>query len=132
MKYPLFVFLFLLMYSKAQGSSCCGGSQSAPALITTDSKSQLSTVSSYSSIIGDSPPDGIPIFRAPNDFDTTSTIQISGAMTFTERWQAGINLPFVARSRSRPDGNASYSGLGDLALTLGYEFLPEYEYSIWK
>jgi hypothetical protein len=56
------------------------------------------------------------------------TFKIEAAHIFQDRWQAGISIPVVDRSLA---GDSS-SGLGDVAGTLGYEYLPDWDYNPWR
>ena len=48
--------------------------------------------------------------------------------SFLDRWQVGVSLPVMQRTMS----DQTYSGLGDVAVSMGYEVLPEWNYSLWR
>ncbi len=111
---------------------CCGGGSSLPSLITGDDRSQMSVLVSRGAIIGDAPPQGIPIFRSSEDAEEIDTINLSGAYLLTEGLQIGTVVPLIRRSREVGTDLAAAQGIGDLALDIAYEFLPEFSYSPWK
>ncbi len=127
----MFVF-FLLQLTNAMAAPCCGGGSAAPAIISGDDRYQLSATTSRSVVIGDAPEKGIPVFRSKNDNEITQSYRLDGAMVFAERLQAGVSLPFVQRAISKTSLKEEGTGFGDLRGNLGYEILPEWDYSVWK
>ncbi|MBC7370759.1 MAG: serine protease spb1 [Bdellovibrionaceae bacterium] len=121
------LFALLLIPAKVFASACCGGAFTLPAVITGDDAAQLSTSFSRSNIQADVGADGVWTKRKSTDM--TQIFKIDGARIFNDRWQAGFSLPVQTR---QIDGLGSSSGLGDVALQGGYEYLPEWEYSPWK
>lgn len=114
----------------AQGAACCAGSSAAPALISGDDWVQLSATVSRSQVIGDAPAQGLPVFRSQGNAEITQIYRLDGAWMFADRWQTGASIPLIHHSNER--ARASSTGLGDLRFNLGYEILPEWEYSTWK
>lgn len=129
LKSLIFNFLILSAPASAFAAACCGGGFALPALITGDSKAQLTTSYSYSKIDTDVFADGIWQKRATED--GTAIYKIEGAHIFADRFQAGITLPIYNRSVSGLQGGSS-TGLGDVTGQLGFEFLPEWNYSSWR
>lgn len=104
-------------------SACCGGAFSIPAVITGDDKAQVSTSFSHSRIHADVSPDGL--WRKRKADDITEVFKIDAAHIFVDRWQAGFSLPIQSRTK---EGRGTSSGLSDIAMQVGYEYLPEWEY----
>jgi hypothetical protein len=118
---------------RAWAAACCGGSSAAPALITGDDRAQVSVTVSQGRVIGDAPPDGLPVFRANGDDEFTRLVRLEAATLITDRWQAGLGVPVVQKSTEKSGSSGrSAAGLGDLALSVGYEALPEWDYSPWR
>jgi hypothetical protein len=60
--------------------------------------------------------------------EQTRLSRIETAHIFHDRWQGGISIPVVKRARQ---GEVS-AGWGDIAMNLGYEYLPDWDYSRWR
>jgi hypothetical protein len=108
------------------GAACCGGGFAAPSLIAGDDRAQFTASYGYSAIHDDVGADSF--WRKRDSRETGETIKLEAAHIFRDRWQAGASLPLVRRARA---GDSS-AGLGDLAATLGYEFLPDWDYNPWR
>lgn len=97
-----------------------------PALITTDDRALFATSYSTATIDTDVSESGLWTRRqAP---EASTVLRIEGAWLLSDRWQAGSSIPVVQRSRS---GDGS-QGLGDVAINLGYEYLPDWDYNPWR
>lgn len=110
-------------------AACCGGGFAIPSLITGDDKAQLTTSYSYSKIHTDVFSNGIWQRRSSND--TSSVYKIEAAHIFADRYQAGFSLPIQTRTLDGALGGTS-TGLGDVSGQLGYEYLPDWNYSPWR
>lgn len=123
---------FLLLFSTtnfalqqtAQAAACCGGGFAAPSIIAGDDKAQLTSSYSMTEVTVDHV-DANGVWHKWDTHQQVQTIRIEGAHLVSDRWQAGFALPIVQRSRLEQ----SYSGLGDIALSLGYEYLPDWDYN---
>ncbi len=125
----LFPFLFSLYLSsaaKAFAAACCGGGFAAPALIVGDDKAQLTTSYAYSQVTDDVGTNSI--WHKRDSRETSETIKIEGAHIFQDRWQAGLSVPVIRRTFL----SQSSAGLGDVSGTLGYEYLPDWDYNPWR
>ncbi len=116
----------LLAPASATGAACCGGGFAAPSLIAGDDRATLSAVFSHAEIRKDVYADGTWANRRFRE--STQTLRLEGAHTFSDLWQAGFAIPVVQRGRS----GDSTAGLGDISGTLGYEILPDWDYHPWR
>ena len=113
-------------------AACCGGGLSLPGLVTGDDRGQLSLSLAASDVSAEALPGGERIARGLGDREWRQSVRLDAAWLLTDRWQAGIAVPVVRRSRSRAGGSADSAGLGDVAATVAYEALPEWSYSSWR
>ena len=124
-----FVFSLLalaLLPTVARAAACCGGGFAAPSLISGDERAIFTASFGVTAIARDVYPDGL---WARRDFsETTQTVKLDAAHIFLDRFQAGLSLPIVRRTR-QGEGAA---GLGDAAATLGYEYLTDWDYHPWR
>ncbi len=132
--------MFLLLVSffvvKAAAAPCCAGGSAVPALITGDEAQLYQVGMSYGTVIGDAPGSGggIPVFR-----DGLSIAENRGILTLNharlldgDRLQAGISIPLQFNQLSQGTRAEDSVQIGDIAGVIGYEVLPEWEYSVWK
>lgn len=120
--FSLIIFGGILPQNCFSGS-CCGGGLTSTFLITGDDKAQFNSVYSFNKANFDIDQNGY--WRDRNSSESLETFRLEAAHILMDRWQAGISLPIIRRTR----GNESATGLGDLATTLGYEFLPDWNYN---
>ncbi|MFI5391331.1 MAG: hypothetical protein ACHQYQ_08220 [Bacteriovoracales bacterium] len=95
-------------------------------LITGDDKAQFNSVYSYNRANFDIDQNGY--WRERNYSESLETLRLETAHIIFDRWQAGISLPFIRRTR----GNETSSGVGDLSTNLGYEYLPDWNYNPFR
>jgi hypothetical protein len=126
------LFLVILTIQKAWSAACCGGGANFPSLILNDDAAHLGFSASATKTVGDAPQNGKAVFRSSNDKEWVHTFNLDAAVLISDRWQIGGNIPYVHRSRSTSSDSASEWGWGDISTSLGFEYLPEYSYSIWK
>jgi len=107
-----------------------------PALITGDEAELYQVGMNYGTVIGDAPAlgSGIPVFR-----DSLSMSENRGILTLNharlidgDRLQAGISVPLQLNQLSQGTRAEDSVHLSDVSLVLGYETLPEWEYSVLK
>ncbi len=110
----------------AAAASCCGGGFATPALIVGDERGTLSVDVSYADIATEVSSSGF--WQNRSSPESIETFRLHGAHIFLDRFQAGVSASFINRSRQ----NQSSAGLGDVALNVGYETLPEWDYSRWR
>lgn len=133
LKNALIALLISSAFSQAWGAACCGGGLSVPALIVGDERAMLNASYNYSELRTDV--SGRGIWRDRDDESLSQTLRLEGAHIFRDRYQAGLSLPVVRRSveaPSRQGGKRESTGLGDVSLNAGYEYLPEWDYSSWR
>lgn len=122
------LFSFTLFFEgNVWAAACCGGGFAAPSIISGDDKAQLSSSISYSEIAIDNV-DAKGIWRTWEHHQKVQTFRIEGAHIFKDRWQAGFAIPVVQRSRL----DQSYSGFGDVTASVGYEYLPDWDYNPFR
>jgi hypothetical protein len=120
---------FLLQFSlffgaKAFSAACCGGGFASPTIIAGDQQTQLTLSYSYNAVTVDNV-DSSGYWRSWSTHQDIQSYRLEGATLLSDRLQAGLAVPVVNRSRL----GQSYSGLADVAATLGYEYLPDWDYN---
>ncbi len=113
--------------TKARAAACCGGGFAAPSIIAGDDKAQLTTSYSTNEVVIDNV-DSQGIWRKWDTHQQVQTFKIEGAHIFWDRFQAGLSIPVIQRSRD----SLNYSGLGDVSTSLGYEYLPDWDYNQFR
>lgn len=125
----LFISFIFTFSTKVFAAACCGGGFATPALITGDDKAQLTTTYSNSRVDTDVYSSGVWQKRSGDDI--SQTYKIEAARIYDDLFQFGFSLPVQTRTRSGSLGGTS-TGLGDVALQAGYEFLPDWDYNPWR
>lgn len=113
-------------FETARASSCCGGGFASPSIITGDERATVSAEFSYSNVATEVSSQGI--WQDRHSPETLQTFKLQGAHIFADRFQVGAGIPMVSRARA----GSSSTGLGDASVSLGYETLPEWDYSPWR
>jgi hypothetical protein len=137
MKIVILLLIALMISSpESLAAPCCAGSSSVPALITGDEAQFISFGIQFGTVIADPPASGRgwPVFR---DEQSLKENRVAYSFNFAtlvdgDRWQSGLSIPLLTHSIERSGLSESSTQLGDVSWTLGYETLPEYEYSEWK
>lgn len=120
-------FVIILKASAVFASACCGGGFAMPSLITGDEKAILTTAYSYSKVDTDVTDQGVWIKRSADEL-TSKTIKLDAAIIFNDRYQAGVSVPVITRTKAGSVGGES-SGLADVSTMVGYEYLPDWDYN---
>lgn len=120
------LFIFLSAHN-ALAAACCGSGFATPSLISGDDKAQLTTSYSHTEVAIDNV-DAKGVWRKWDEHQKVQTFKIEAAHIFADVWQAGFSLPVIQRSHI----GQRYSGLGDAAATLGYEYLPDWNYHPYR
>lgn len=120
----LFSAPFLLSSLDALAAACCGGGFGTATVISGDDKAQFTGSYSANKIIVDSV-NSKGIWKTSNSYQLTETYKIDAAHILSDRWQAGLSIPIIKRSKFAN----TYSGIGDISLTTGYEYLPDWNYN---
>lgn len=124
------LFLFMTLISQQSWSAaCCGGAGAMPALITGDEKSVVSSTLIQTDVQTSVSNSGI--WRKESRANQTQTLRLDYAHIFADRFQLGISLPVTQRRVELEKTNTS-SGIGDLNLQGGYEYLTDWDYSSWR
>jgi hypothetical protein len=117
--------LLLISPSLSWAAACCGGGIPVPALVLGDEKANISSSLTYSTVGTDVTADGIWQHRQITE--QAQTLRLDSAHIVADRFQIGASVPVVRRARN----DDTRTGLGDVAVNGGYEFLPEWDYSPW-
>ncbi len=122
-----FALLSAWIPAAARAAACCGGGFALPSLIAGDDKAQLSSSYSFSEISVDNV-DARGIWRKWGQHQNVQTFKLEGAHLLSDRWQAGLSVPILRRTLA----GKSYSGLGDVATSVAYEYLPDWDYNPFR
>jgi hypothetical protein len=125
----LFSFAILFCTQKSFSAACCGGGFSVPSIIAGDDKTQLTSSYSYSKLDSDVSVNGV--WQKRSNSDLTQIFKFDGASIYKDRYQFGASIPIHQRNMSGPQGGQA-SGLGDISLLSGYEYLPDWDYHPWR
>lgn len=120
-------FLVILSANYAWSAACCGGGLSVPTMIISDDKAQFSASYGNTQVTVDNV-DAQGIWRQWDQHQQVQTIKLEGAHIIGDRWQVGASLPVMTRQY----GGVSYSGLGDIATSLSYEYLSDWNYNPYR
>ncbi|PIU01305.1 MAG: hypothetical protein COT74_02045 [Bdellovibrionales bacterium CG10_big_fil_rev_8_21_14_0_10_45_34] len=123
----IIIFSWFLLSHEVYGAACCGSAFAAPNLIAGDEKARFSSTMSQTNIAIDNV-DSRGVWRTQDDHQQINTLQLSGAHIFADRWQAGVSVPVISRSYL----GETYSGVGDTALNVGYEYLVDWDYNPYR
>lgn len=123
--------LLLLLFSfgvveNAFAAACCGGGFATPSLISGDDRAQITSSLSHSEIHADAYTSGL--WKKRETKESTEILRLDAAHIFEDRWQTGVSIPVVKRSRS----GESSSGFGDISALVGYEYLPDWDYHPYR
>ena len=130
----IFLFLSLFLGNSVEAAPCCAGSTALPSLITGDERTMINASVAYGDVIGDAPAagKGIPVFRdALSKREIRKTMNLGVATLISDRWQMGASIPVVQNEISTTSYQEINTQLGDVSATIGFEALPEWEYSLW-
>lgn len=125
----LFSLTLLSVCLEVFAAPCCGSGFTIPSIITSDDRAQIATSYNYSRIHADVFTNGD--WRRREEKDITEIFKLEGAHIFQDRFQFGASIPFQKRTRQGAQADSS-SGLGDLSLQLGYEYLPDWDYNPYR
>ena len=117
---------------KSFAAPCCSSGGAAPLIMTGDQRARVAISTSQATIIGSTESDRQPVFRSKNDRESITTTSLEAVALITDRWQAGVALPFVVRSIDRPGTSVTTSGIGDARASASFEAMPEHAYSPWR
>lgn len=108
-------------------AACCGGGVSLPALIQGDERAQVGVTLIHQDLQVDYvDPEGV--WHNTGVPAQVETLRLESAWLLTDRGHLGVNVPVVRRTRL----NERHSGLGDVAVSCGYEILPDWDYNPWR
>ncbi len=124
------LFVFLIAPWSAWAASCCGGGLSLPGMIVGDDQRLFSATTSASQLSEESLSTGEwSSYAKPR---TSQALHLSLAQVFWDRWQVGASTQVMRNDQSVTGAERSSVEFGDSSFFLGYEALPEWEYSAWR
>lgn len=129
MKNLLGVLSVLLWSTMIWAATCCGGAGALPSLITGDERVLLGTSWAQSALHTRVSSNGV--WRRQNQRDDTQTLRLDYAQIFQDRFQYGVSLPLMMRTTELQKQESS-SGMGDVNIQMGYEYLTDWDYSEWQ
>lgn len=132
MNKSFFFAFFLLLSRSAFSAPCCAGNAQFPTIIAGDDRQQITSTFSFSGVPAEATVDGQIKYRKAEDSENSKVLRLDFAGLISDRFQLGLSLPWIQRTRERKAKDYSASGLGDLTGTVSYEFLPEWSYNPWK
>ncbi len=98
-----------------------------------DDRAQLNVATSVSGVVAQVGNSGVPRFNSQQTSEMTQTLRLEGATLLTDQLQIGLGVPLVRSSFSTSSQRQeSSTGLGDVRVSLGYEILPLWNYSVWR
>lgn len=107
-------------------AACCGGGFALPSLISGDDRAQISLNFAHSELR--TQVDGTGVWEDREIPDINQSLRFESAFLLSDLWQMGFSLPLSQRRRGSREG----SGLGDISLNLGYEFISDWDYHPWR
>ncbi len=119
----LYIILSSVFASNLFGAACCGGGLVNTFLITGDDKAQINSSYTFNKINVDIDQNGY--WREREFSENIESFKLEGAHIFLDRFQGGVSIPIIKRSRL----GQSSAGIGDITATLGYEYLPDWNYN---
>lgn len=126
-KFNIFYLLVLSLFfghnEQVLAAACCGGAFAGTSIIASEDKALLSGSYNYTEVVIDNV-DSNGIWTKWQNHQKVKIFKMEGAHIFADRWQAGFSVPVIERTRM----DQTYSGLGDLALSTAYEYLPDWDY----
>jgi len=125
--YLILIFVNFVSIKVVFAAACCGGGSAIPSLITTDDRSQFSSSLSVGEVVVDSV-DGAGIWFKNLQHLQTRTMKFDYAYVLDNDIQFGVTIPFVTKTIR----DQTFSGLSDVQANLGYEYLPELDYNLYK
>ncbi len=123
----IFSLLILFAGRICFAAACCGGGFASPSLISSDDKAQMTTSLSTTEVVIDNV-DAAGFWRSGEAHQIVHTLKIEAAHIFWDRWQTGFSLPITQRRFI----DQRYTGIGDTAVQIGYEYLPDWNYSVYR
>jgi hypothetical protein len=121
------LLISLIPFSNALAAACCGGAGALPSVITGDEKILFNGTILQSDLHVRVTQDGV--WRKQSALDRTQTLRLDYAQIIQDRFQVGFSVPVTQRQTGTKD---SSSGLGDINLQGGYEYLPDWDYNLYR
>src|SRR5690606_9431328 len=120
----------VLLSTKIFSAPCCNQAGGVSALITADEAAKISLAAGLGSFGSEAQASGEITERSSSE--TKQMLTLSYSRILSDRLQAGASLPLVHRMRTDAGQEYAATSIGDVKAVLGYEFLPEFQYSSWR
>lgn len=121
------IFLSFTIFSfSSYAGSCCGGGGGSAKLMLGDTSSVFRLGYSDRTILADISEDGRIELRAYDNLESIREFNISTSIRLMDYWQYGGALKTISKTKKIRGAKEFYSGLGDVELSIAYEFMPEY------
>jgi len=131
-KYLIF-FLFALFFPfKLHASSCCGGGSSSSLILLDDDLSSISLGMNFRNDLGQTDGEGWASFNEEGIVDKQSSLNIQWQRLLNESIQIAFKSGLSEKTIFKQKRYEKKSGLSETELQTTYEFLPEYNYSLYK
>jgi hypothetical protein len=128
----LIVLILLTLSSKVFAAACCGGGAGQANILTEDYQARFSIAGMNSAVTHSADNQGDISKRLNGDKEVVETISLSGSYMISDYWQVGAVLPYTVTSREKGLLSERSKSTGDFKFNVGFEFMPEFSFSLWK
>lgn len=125
-------FLFIFLSARTYASSCCGGGGSSSMIITADNKMEMSLGYSFRKDIGQTNSQGYSSLNSEQIRDESQNVDLGIHYQLLDYWQLASRVSLKSKDIKKSGKTEIETGLGDIDIQATYEYLPEYNYSLWK
>jgi hypothetical protein len=126
----LFLFFFAIDYSYS--SSCCGGGNNAPLVMTKETAAMITMLTKHSAITHYADANSKITTRNKIYNSVINSTDLSGILSINQNTQISGLITYTNRKNTTVLNKESSHGINKLIFQVNYEFLPEYLYSRWR
>jgi hypothetical protein len=126
------IFLFIILSARSYASSCCGGGGSSSMIITADNKMEMSLGYSFRKDIGLTNSQGYSSLNSEQIRDESQNVDLGIHYQLLDYWQLASRVSLKSKDIKKSGKSESETGLSDIDIQASYEYLPEFNYSLWK
>lgn len=117
---------------QAKAAACCARSPAAPFLILGEDLGQINFGVSGATQVKSADSFGRVASLGSGRSALIMNYRVDAAVLLSDQAQLGVSLPWVSRHAEAFGDSEQQISVGDLRVSLGYEFLPLWSYSKWK